>query len=194
VLAVLLRAAPWPALLAVSAAGATAGGVALAAGPSLVLLQVALVVVGGAAASALDEPSAAVVRACPLGRWRQVVVRALAAAVPLGAGAVLLGGWAARQPVDRVLGLQLAGCWLLGFTLAVLARSRIDEPAEVVAPGLLLVLLTVIFVGPIGRHVPLFAPEQGLDRLTRSWVVVLVACAVALVLAVRERRWVRKDR
>jgi hypothetical protein len=189
VLAVLLRAAPWPALLAVSAAGATAGGVALVAGPSLVLLQVALVVLGGAAACALDEPSAAVVGACPVRRSRQVLVRALAASVPLGAGAALLGGWAARQPVERLQLLQLVGCWLLGFTLATVARSRLDEPAEVVAPGLMLALLSVMFVAPIGRQVPLFTPDEAPGRATHLWLVVVASCAAALLTVVRERRW-----
>jgi len=191
VLSVLLRAAPWRGLLALSAAGAATGGTAVAmhSGPASRMLELTLALLGGAAACALDEPSAVVTAPCPVARWRQVLVRALTASVPLAAGAVLVATWAARGSLDRLLVLQLAGCCLLGFALATMARTWVDEPAELVVPGLVLSLLSVMFVEPVGRRLVLFPDDAQLDRGVRTWWVVLVCCGVSLVLAVRERRW-----
>ena len=190
-LPVLLRAAPWRALLSLSAAGAALGGLALLVptGTGTRLLQMALVLGGGAAACALEEPAAAVVGACPVRRSTQVAARALAAAPPLVAGAGLLLLWSSAREVDRLLLLQLLGCWLLGFSLAVLARARLDEPAEVVASGVVLSLLAVMYVNLVGRHVVLFPLGEQLDRATRTWAVVIAAAVVAVAVAVRERWW-----
>ena len=193
-LRVLLRAAPWRALLALTAVGAATGALALVvpAGTGARLLQMALVLGGGAASCALEEPAAAVVRACPVRRSMQVCVRAGAASVPLLAGASLVLLWSLAHDVDRLLLLQLAGSWLLGFSLAVLARTRLDEPAEVVASSVVLALFAVMHVGFVGRHLVLFPLGEQMDRATRTWGVVMVAALVALVLAVRERPWTRK--
>jgi hypothetical protein len=191
--AVLLRAAPWPALLALSAVGAAIGGVAVLmgrAGSGPLLLHVALVLVGGAAACALDEPAAAVVDACPVGRSRRLVARSLAASVPLGTGAALVLMWWARTSVEQVQVLQLLGCWVLGFVLATVARRRLDEPAEVVAPGLVLALLSTLLVDPLGRRTALFT---GGERTAWTWAAVLAVAGVAVAAAVQERRWARKD-
>ena len=193
-LLVLLRAAPWRALLALTAAGAATGALALAvpAGTGARLLQMALVLGGGAAACALEEPAAAVVGACPVRRLTQVSARAGAASVPLLTGASLVLLWSLANDVDRLLVLQLVGSWLLGFSLAVLARTRIDEPAEVVASAMVLALFTVMYVGFVGRHLVLFPLGEQVDRATRTWVAVMLAAVVALVLVVRERPWARK--
>jgi len=188
VTSVLLRAAPWPALLALSAAGAVTGvgGLALGrSGAGALLLHIAIALLGGAAACALDEPSAAVVDSCPVRRARRVRVRALAAATPLATGTTLVLAWWARTSVERLAVLQLAGCWLLGFALAALSRRRLDEPGEIVAPGLILALLTVLLVEPVGRRVHLFSG----DRPDRTWWVLVGAALLGLLLAVPERPW-----
>jgi len=193
---VLLRAAPWPALLALSATGVGTGVGAIVlglTGPGVTLLQTALILLGGAAACALDEPAAAVVQACPVRRHRQLLARAIAASLPLAAGGVVLLAWAVRTPFDRVLLLELAGCWLLGFALASGARRRLDEPAEVVAPGLVLGLLAVLLIEPLGRRLELFALGGDAGRAVHTWLVIGVACLVVLLTGVRERRWARKD-
>lgn len=192
----LLRAAPWRAVLGLSAVGGVTGAVAVGVhgGPALVLLQLALVLLGGAAACPLDEPAAAVVSACPVPRARQVLVRAVVAAVAVVVGGGEVLAWWARNHVDRVLLLELAGCWVLGFALAVLARTRLDEPAEAAGSGVVLVLLTVLLVNPIGRRLVLFPDDAHLARGVRTWWVVLVGCAVAVVAVVRDRHWARKDR
>ena len=196
VVPVLLRAAPWRAVLGLTAAGAVTGALAVGLhnGPALVVLQLALVLIGAATACALDEPAAAVVASCPVRRSTQVLVRAVVAAVGPAVGLALVLAWWARSPVQRVLLLELAGCAVLGFSLAVLARRRLDEPAEVVASGLALGLMTTLFVNPVGRRLVLFPDDDQLARGVRTWWVVLAGCAVAVVAVVREWHWARKDR
>ena len=190
-LRVLLRAAPWRALLALTAAGAVTGALALVlpAATGARVLQMALVLGGGAAACALEEPAAAVVGACPVRRSTQVLARSLAAAVPLLVGGSLVLLWAAAHDLERLLLLQLVGSWLLGFALAVVARARLDEPAEVVASSVVLSLLAVMHVGALGRYLVLFPLDEQVGRASRTWAVVIVVAAAGLVLAVRERRW-----
>jgi hypothetical protein len=185
----LLRAAAWPALLALAAAGAAAGigGVLLGrTGTGLLMVQLSLVLVGGAAACALDEPAAAVVDACPVRRARRVLVRAVAGSVPLVTGAGVVASWWLRTSPHRLVLLQLLGCWLLGFALAVVAGLRLDEPAEVVAPGLMLFLVTLLLVEPAGRTVALFSDGA---RTAETWLLLAGAAVLAVLSAVRERRW-----
>ena len=179
-----------------SPAGGVTGALAvlLHGGPSLLVLQLSMVLVGAAAACALDEPAAAVVSACPVRRSTQVLLRAAAALLPVAVGAADLLAWWARSSVDRVLLLELVGCWVLGFALAVLARVRLDEPAEVVASGLALALLSTLLVAPIGHRLVLFPDDDQLTRGVRTWWLVLAGCAVGLLIAVPERRWARKGR
>lgn len=191
---VLLRAVPWSALLALTGVGAATGAGALALaspGTALVTLEAGTALLGGAAACALDEPAAAVVAACPVRRSRQLLVRALAAALPLLVGAALVLGWAARVSTDRVLLLEVVGCCVLGFALATLSRARYDEPAEVVVPPLVLLFLTALLSAPVGRHVPLFSSVAPGHRVVVTWWLVLGCCAVALLAVVRERPWHR---
>ena len=193
---VLLRAVSWRALLGLTAAGGATGALAvlLRSGPSLMVLQLSMVLVGAAAACALDEPAAAVVAACPVRRSTQVLLRAVAALLAVAVGAADLLAWWARSSVDRVLLLELVGCWVLGFALAVLARARLDEPAETVASGVALALLSTLLIAPIGRHLVLFPGDDQLARGVRTWWLVLAGCAVGLLIAVPERRWARKGR
>jgi hypothetical protein len=190
-LRVLLRAAPWHALLGLTAAGAATGVLALAlpVGSGARVLQMALVLGGGAAACALEEPAAAVVGACPVRRSTQVLARAAAAAAPLAAGGALVLLWSVAQSLDRLLLLQLVGSWSLGFVLALLARSRLDEPAEVAASAVVLSLLAAMYLSAVGRYLVLFPLGEQVDRATRTWWAVLGAAAGGLALALPERRW-----
>jgi hypothetical protein len=193
---VLLRAVSWRALLGLTAAGGATGAVAVVShsGPSLMLLRLSMVLLGAAAACALDEPAAAVVAACPVRRSTHVLLRAAAALVALAVGTAELLAWWARSSLDRVLLLELVGCWVLGLSVAVVARSRMDEPAEVAAPGLALGLMSVLLIGPLGHRLVLFPDDDQLARGVRTWWAVLGACAVGLAVVVPERRWARKDR
>jgi hypothetical protein len=192
VLPVLLRAAPWRSVLGLSVAAGAVGAAAVAAGATgmgLKLLQITTVLVGGAGACALDDPAAAVVRSCPV-RWsRQVLVRAQTGLVPLLVGLVAVVSWWQRAQVDRVLLLQLGGCWLLGFALATVARVQLDEPAEVVASGLVLGLLTLLLFERVGRHLALFPTGEDAHRTVVTWWVVIGCCVGALLLVVREKHW-----
>lgn len=189
-LPVLLRAAPWRGLLGLTATGAALGalGLALGNGAGLTVVQLALVVLGSAAACALDEPAAAVVAACPLPRTQWVLSRGGAAAPALAVGGALVTAWWARTAVDGVLLLEGAGPWVAGFALAVLARRRLDEPAEVVAPPLVLTLVGVLLWNPLHRWVDLFPSGPGL-RTAAGWWCVVGAAVLGLALAVPERRW-----
>jgi hypothetical protein len=191
VVRLLLRAAPWRALLGLAAAGAAvgAGGLAIGGGSGMRVVQLGLVLLGATSACALDEAAAAVVSACPVRREVQVLARALSAAVGLVVGAVLAVSWWWLEATDRLLLVELGGTWLLGFALAALSRRRLDEPAEVVVSGLVLSLMTLMMYTPISRHVVLFPIGEPGDRATRTWAVVTVVAVVGLVLAVRERRW-----
>ena len=184
----LLRAAPWPALLGLSAAAAVTAAVAigLASGPGRTVLHLSLALVAGSAACALDEPAAAVVRSCPMQRSKQALPRVTAATVPLLVGAVAVAAWWARTTPERLLLLELVGGWVLGLTLAAVARRWSDEPAEVVATGLVLLLATTLLVGPVGRRLALYGDGQ---RAAHVWWAVLAACLVAGLLLLRERRW-----
>jgi hypothetical protein len=191
-LRVLLRAAPWRGGLALSATAAALGAVAVlegASGVGLKLVQITAVLVAGAAACALDEAAAAVVRACPVSRGRQLLVRAATAAVPLVVGLAVVVAWWQRAVVTHVLLLELVGCWVLGFALATVARARLDEPAELVASSLVLALLSVLLFDQIGRRLALFTIGEELDRTVHTWWAVMAVSGAALLLAVRERRW-----
>jgi hypothetical protein len=187
---VLLRAAPWPALLGLSAVGTLTAAVAIAIpdGPGITILQLSLAVIAGAAACAVDEPAAAVVMACPVRRSTQTLVRALAASAPLLVGAAAVLAWWVRTGVDRMLLLELVGGWVLGFALAVVARRWLDEPAEVVASGLLLLLVTTMLVGPVARRLALY-PSGDTGVGVRTWWTIMAGCVVAMLLVVRDEEW-----
>jgi hypothetical protein len=153
------------------------------------VLQLALVLVGAAAACVLDEACAAVVWACPVSRAEQVLARALTAVPALATGVGLVWLWWALESKDRVLLLEGVGCWVLGFAVATSARRWLDEPAEVVVAGFVLVLLSVMLVDPIGRRLQLFPLGDDSGRSVRTWWVVVVACLATLVVVVRERPW-----
>lgn len=187
----LLRAAPWRPLLALAAGAALLGavGLAIGGGSGLRVLQLALVLVGGAAVCVLDDAAAPVAQACPVSRAEQVLARALAAVPALVTGGALVGLWWVLEGVDRLLLLEDVGCWVLGFALATLARRWLDEPAEVVVSGFVLVLVSVMLVDPIGRRLQLFPLGGDSGRSVRTWWVVVAACLVTLGVVVRERPW-----
>lgn len=187
----LLRAAPWRALLGLTALGSATGVLALVLPEALGarVLQMALVLGGGAAACALEEPAAAVVGACPVRRSTQVLVRAAAACASLATGGALVLLWSVVYGANRLLLLQLVGSWSLGFVLAALARTRLDEPAEVAAPAVVLSLLCAMYLSTLGRYVVLFPLGEQVGRATCTWAVVIAAAVVGLALAVRERPW-----
>ncbi len=190
---VLLRAAPWRALFGLVAAGVGVGasGVLLGGGSGMRVLQLGLVLLGAGAACALDEAAAAVVSACPVRRRVQVLARAVAAAPGLVLGAVLVAAWWSVEVTDWLLLVELGGTWVLGLSVAAIARRRLDEPAEVVVGGLVLSLMTVMMYDAVGRRLVLFPLGEPGGRAARTWAVLTVAALCGLVFAVRERRWNR---
>ena len=190
-LRVLLRAAPWRALLVMTATGAATGTLALVlpVGTGARVLQMALVVTGAASACALEEPAAAVVSSCPVRRTTQLLVRAAAATVPLLVAVALALAWWVVHSVERSMLLQLGGTWALGLALAVVARRWLDEPGEVVAPALVLVLYALMNIDAVGRHLALFPLGGATPRTVHVWWLLIGTASVVLVAAVREKRW-----
>ena len=172
----MLRAAPWRALVGTAGGGLLLGVLALVASRpvAVVVLQLSWIVLAAGCALALDEPAAAAVDACPVGRGRQLAVRATAAAVPVTGGLLAL---LLHEQRSWRLALQLLGCCVLGFTAAALLRTRLDEPGEPVAVALLALLAPLAVYAPLGRRLPLFRTT---DTGALLWAGVLAASALSL--------------
>ena len=136
--AVLLRAAGWPAIIGLTVCAALVGGAALTfagrVGTSAPLLDVAVALLAAAGGFALEEPAAAVVDLTPTRSSRLTAARAAALLPPVLTGCAL-ALFATRSSGLPTLDLSvtLLGSSILGFTLADVARQRIDEPGAVVA-------------------------------------------------------------
>lgn len=190
---VLLRAAPCPAIAGIAGASLLAGvGALLLPGPGLgpFILTVALALLAAASAFALDEAAAEIVDVTPLGRPRWTAARAVALAVPCGAGLILVLTAAGRDdgwPIGGI-GLAVVGNVLLGFAVASVVRRRVGEPGPAVASAVALVLVTVSLVRTLGRHI---AIANGDSSAALWWAVVASVSAVVVVVAVRTNRFGR---
>lgn len=180
----LLRGAPWRAPLGLAVGGWLLGGLGLAlgGGSGVRVLQLAWLLLAGAAALTLDEPAAAAVDACPVTRARQLASRAALAAVPVLGGLLLLGG----HPWAGPLALQLVGTTAVAFTAAALLRHRLDAPGEPVCAALVLAMVVLVGYDPVAERLPLY---RGTLTGTTLWGVLLTLSTVALLIATRPRRW-----
>ncbi len=190
-----LRAGPCRAVAGVSGLAVLAGGAGAAFPAAAALLfPVCFALLAAAAAFTLDEPASAVVDVTPTGLRRRAAIRALALAVPSGAGAAVIGAGALRGvalPWASV-GVALAGSVLLGFTLACVARRRVGEPGAVAASAAALVLIVPGMLPRVTRLVHTFpaAGQQGWSS-DACWALLGGICAVAIAVALTERGWVR---
>ncbi|HYG94385.1 MAG TPA: hypothetical protein VD859_12425 [Nocardioides sp.] len=189
----LRRAVPWTALL---------GGPAL--GSALVLLvhrweslaglvlPLVAVVAAAAAAFALDEPSAAVTTVTPRGRRWAHTARAVAALVPLGAGAALLLAAPAtlRGDLSDWL-LTLAGLGALVLCLGLSAAVRQHPGAGgAIAAAVVLAGLTPLVLGVLLDLDPPYPLPQLSDGLRAMWGVAFlggVAGSARLLVAAGPR-------
>jgi uncharacterized membrane protein len=81
------------------------------------------------------------------------------------------------------LGLALVGGQILGFTLAFVARRRLDEPGAIVAVLIVLLLVIVPMIGIVGRHVQTIPAIGGHSTSLPSnvtWALVIGGCLLAL--------------
>jgi hypothetical protein len=185
--AVLLRGASWPAIVALTLGAAVVGGGGVAlvrpSGASTVL-AVALALLAAASGFALDEPSAAVVDVAPMPLAHWTAGRALALSAPLLVGSALAVLAADRGgPPMFDLGLALVGGQILGFTLAFVARRRLDEPGAIVAVLIVLLLVIVPMIGIVGRHVQTIPAIGGHSTSLPSnvtWALVIGVCLLEL--------------
>jgi len=188
-----LRAGPWAAVAGVSGLALLVGGAGAAFPAAAALLfPVCFALLAAAAAFTLDEPASAVVDVTPTRLRRQVVIRALALAVPSGAGAAVVLAGALRGGVALPwgsVGVALAGSVLLGFTLACVARRRAGEPGAVAASAAALVLIVPGMLPRVARLVHTF-PADGQPGWSSDacWALLGGVCAVAIAVALSERR------
>jgi hypothetical protein len=188
VIAVLFRAAPWPAMSGITCTSLLAGvGALLLPRPGLgpIVLTIALTLLAAASAFALDEAAAEIVDVTSLGRPRWTAARALTLIIPCGAGlAVVLaaagrdGGW----PVGGI-GVAVVGNVLLGFALASVARRHVGQPGPAVASAIVLVLVSLSLLHSVTRYV-----ATGGSSAVVSWAVVAAVSAVVVAIAARADR------
>jgi hypothetical protein len=192
--AVLLRAVPWPAVGGITAVAVVtgAGGIAWP-GVAQILLPVSFALLAGAAAFVLDEPASAVVDVTPTGRVRRTAVRALVLLVPLGAGTglVLAGALRAVRLPWPAVGLALAGSVLLGFAIACVARRYSGEPGTQASAAASFVLIVPGFLPFVARWVhpfPATGPQPGGLSSTAFWWMAGCLCLAAIAASVPELR------
>jgi hypothetical protein len=199
--AVLLRAAGWPAIIGLTLCAALVGGAALTfagrIGTSAPLLDVAVALLAAAGGFALEEPAAAVVDLTPTRSARLTAARAAALLPPVltGCALALFATHSSGLPTLD-LGVTLLGSSILGFTLADVARQRIDEPGAVVAVAVVLLVVVTPMIGAVARHVhtvPTTDPHTPGLSSNATWAIVMSACLLVIaVTASNDRRYRRR--
>jgi hypothetical protein len=148
------------------------------------LAAVAAAVLGGAAATLLDEPAAAIVDTLPRPFWWRAAARLLLAGVLAGAwivGVALVGVAPTGRPdVVRLEGVALI---LIGVgSAAVLRRRGRSAPGSAVAGGLVVITVFAALQNPIHRWLPLFSygPDGTWDASARLWTGLALAAVAVL--------------
>ena len=192
--ALVLRAGAWQAVLGVTGVAVVVGGCGAAFPAATVLLPICFTLLAVAAAFTLDEPASLVVDVTPTGPVRRTQIRAVALLAPLAAGAVVLLAAALRgQALPwAAAGLALVGNILFGFAVACVVRTRTGEPGSVAGTAVVLVLMAPTFVPHVARWVRTFpAPGAGGLSSDTVWWTVLAVCAVAIAVSVGGRNLAR---
>lgn len=195
-IAVLIRAAGWPAIIGLTLCAALVGGCALTFAGA-VGTSAALALLAAAGGFALEEPAAAVVDLTPTRSVQLTAARAVALLPPLLTGCAL-ALFATRSSGLPALDLSvtLLGSSILGFTLADVARQRVDEPGAVVAVAVILLVVVTPMIGAVARHVhtvPTTDPGAPGLSSNATWAFVMAACLLAIVVtASNDRRYRRR--
>ena len=200
--AVLLRAAGWPAIIGLTVCAALVGGAALTfagrVGTSAPLLEVAVALLAAAGGFALEEPAAAVVDLTPTRSIQLTAARAVALLPPVLTGCALALFAASTSGLPTLdLSVTLLGSSILGFTLADVARQRIDEPGAVVAVLVVLLVVVTPMIGDVPRHlhtVPTTHPETPGLSSDATWAFVTAGCLLAMAATASSDRRYRHRR
>jgi hypothetical protein len=189
--ALVLRAGAWQAVVGVTGVAAVVGGCGAAfPAAATVLLPICFTLLAVAAAFTLDEPASLVVDVTPTGPVRRTAIRAVALLAPLAAGALVLLAAALRgQALPwAAAGLALVGNVLFGFAVACVVRTRTGEPGAVVGTAVVLVLMAPSLVPQVARWIRTFpAPGAGGLSSDTVWWTVLAVCVVAIAVSVGGR-------
>ncbi|GAA1501204.1 hypothetical protein GCM10009740_37840 [Terrabacter terrae] len=140
-----------------------------------------LPVLAGAAAYVLDEAAGEAVAAVPTSLRTRSLARLLVAAVLVALGALALVGVALRGGSGAKAGItvQLTGLTLAAVATAAALRRRLAEPGEMVAGGLLGMVLALTTAHPLQRWVDVF-PSEAAQRWAGSLVLWGLVAAVSI--------------
>ena len=197
-LAAELRAVGWRPVLGASAAALVVLGLDAAAwpaGPGSVTAWLGAALLAAAACFAFDQPAAGTVQCVPTSRAWRLGVRA-------GAGLVALAVWIAYAVVWRAqLAVAVPAWWAqllaggalvavgLGICAALVRRGQ-DEPASIVAGGLVFAVLAVGLV-PVPGDVLVLDLSGQRGSTTAFWVVIGLLGVIGLAWGSRDEgsRW-----
>lgn len=184
---------PWRPVVMLTGGGlglllASAAWTGTSVSSTAVLLGVPLL--AGGTAYVLDEPAGEAVAAVPTSLRARSFARLVVAAAVVVLGALVLVGVALRGGSGAKAGItvQLTGLALAAVAAAAALRRRLAEPGEVVAGGLLGLVLTLAIAHPLQRWVDVFPSEAG-QRWAGSlvmWALVAAGSIAALWAATRD--------
>lgn len=144
-------------------------------------VTVGVPLLAGGTAYVLDEAAGEAVAAVPTSLRARSVARLVVAAAVVTLGALALVGVALRGGSGAKAGItvQLTGLTLAAVAAAATLRRRLAEPGEVVAGGLLGLVLTLTIAHPLQRWVDVFPSEAG-QRWAGSLVLWALVAAVSI--------------
>lgn len=175
---------PWRPVVALTGGGLgllLAGAVSTGTSVSGTAVTVGVPLLAGGTAYVLDEAAGEAVAAVPTSLRARSVARLVVAAAVVALGALALVGVALRGGSGAKAGItvQLTGLTLAAVAAAATLRRRLAEPGEVVAGGLLGLVLTVTIAHPLQRWVDVFPSEEG-QRWAGSLVLWALVAAVSI--------------
>ncbi|HEY9494171.1 MAG TPA: hypothetical protein VIR15_04900 [Intrasporangium sp.] len=152
-------------------------------------LTVGVPVLAAATAYLLDEAATEAVAATPTSLRVRSGSRLASAVGVLAIGAVGIAALALRSETSARLGIMLwlTGCALVAVAASATLRRRLAEPGDVVAGGLMALVLALAIAHPLDRWVDLFPTDAG-QRWGGSLVVWCAIAAVAIVATLAATR------
>lgn len=189
----LLGTVPWRPVTGLAAAAGLLVAVAsvwVTSPVSTFALVLGVAALAASVAHLLDEAAAEAADATPTTLRARTAARTTVA-VPLVATGVLgLAPLVIRTGSSAPLAaaVQMAGFSLVALAVAATLRRRVPEPGEVVAGGMVALVLALAVSRPVDRWVDLFAPA-GSDRWAGSlvvWTVVGVTSSLVIAYAARD--------
>ena len=184
---------PWRPVAALTSGGLgllLVGAVWTGTSVSATAVTVGVPILAGGTAYVLDEAAGEAVAAVPTSLRARSVARLVVAAGVVALGALALVGVALRggSGAKAAITVQLTGLTLAAVAAAAALRRRLAEPGEVVAGGLLGLVLTLTVAHPLQRWVDVFPSEAGQRWAGSSvlWALVAAVSVAALWAATRD--------